>query len=632
MRSRRCCRPVRSGRPWSSGLDGPRPPRALDRRARITLACACGKSNTPVRAEVSLSMQSVEKWRSRLSAGSHGRAAGCATAWPARKIGDARRGEADSLATSSVENLWTRPPKSCRLPPTGSSGGTARNVERPGGTSSGAAQPAGKGWPLLRPSHVSRGESNSFKARRIARRRTLGDYLDRLSEFVAETRFGDMSPDAVAAVKDVMLDTFGVMIAGSRLPDNAAFAKLAAQRSGRATATILGHQLKAEPMLATLVNATAGVSLEMDEGNSSGGGHPAIHVLPGALATAEEMGVGGRELIESILVGYEAGSRIGGATRLRHGINPLTHRRWDIHPHGPYATLSTAVAVAKLKNYTPGQVRAVINLASSMSPANTWTPCFEGATIRNLFSGRSGFQGILAVHLYECGYTGLRDGPTDIFGSILGEQFDQEAVVEGLGKGEYRIQRNYFKFHACCRINHPALDAVMQACQGADFTPHDVESVEVVTPTMHPGMLGDYPHNMLGAKFNVPYAVAAAVVRRATDVTSFYQEAIDSDRIRSLAGKVRVTVDPDAPASPTGSQGPLAVVSIHLKDGRTLEGTTSIVRGDYGNRVPREELLDKFHFLNDDILGRKRTDAVIRSTDRLEELRDVRELTSLLGG
>ena len=35
-------------------------------------------------------------------------------------------------------------------------------------------------------------------------------------------------------------------------------------------------------MLATLVNATAGVALEMDEGNRFGGGHPAIHCLPGA--------------------------------------------------------------------------------------------------------------------------------------------------------------------------------------------------------------------------------------------------------------------------------------------------------------------------------------------------------------
>ena len=108
----------------------------------------------------------------------------------------------------------------------------------------------------------------------------------------------------------------GAIVAGSRLEENAALARLAAEKSGPATATIFGHSAKAEPMLATLVNSTAGVALEMDEGNRFGGGHPAIHSLPGAVAVAEEMGSTGRELVESILVGYEVESRVGGATRV----------------------------------------------------------------------------------------------------------------------------------------------------------------------------------------------------------------------------------------------------------------------------------------------------------------------------
>ena len=41
--------------------------------------------------------------------------------------------------------------------------------------------------------------------------------------------------------------------------------------------------MKSDSLLATFTNATAGVALEMDEGNRLGGGHPAIHVVPGAL-------------------------------------------------------------------------------------------------------------------------------------------------------------------------------------------------------------------------------------------------------------------------------------------------------------------------------------------------------------
>ena len=447
----------------------------------------------------------------------------------------------------------------------------------------------------------------------------MSDYLDILSEFVAETRYEDLSPEAVAAVKDVTLDTAGAIVAGSRVPENAALAKLMAQRSGTATSTIFGHDLKAEPMLASLVNGTAGVALEVDEGNRFGGGHPAIHCLPGAVAVAEEMGARGQQLIESILVGYEVESRMGVATRLRP----------NVHSHGNWGAIGTAVAVAKLRNYKPSQVRTVINLAASMSPANAWTPAFKGATVRNLYSGRSGLQGILAVDVYESGFTGLDDGPSDVFGTIIGESFDTDLVVKDLN-GEYRIQQNYFKFYACCRLNHPSLEAVLGVRQREDFAPEEVEAVDIVTRSMLAGMLGDYPSNMLSAKFNVPYAVAATIVRNGADVNTFYPETINDGRIREMADKVHIKVDPELSAG--REDGPMVKATIRLKDGRVLEGDTNIVRGDYGNRVPRQKLLDKFHFLNDDILGQERVQALIKTVDRLEQLPDVREMTSLLGG
>ena len=447
----------------------------------------------------------------------------------------------------------------------------------------------------------------------------MADYLDTLSEFVARTHLKDLRREVKSAVSDVVLDTLGAIVGGSRLPENAAFARLAAKRSSPATATIFGHSEKAEPMYATLVNATAGVALEMDEGNRFGGGHPAIHVLPGAVAVAEEMGASGRQLAEAILVGYEVESRVGGATVPRD----------NVHSHGHWGTIGTAAAVAKLRDYSPEQVRSVINLAASMSPANTWTPCFEGATIRNLYPGRSGLQGILADHLFQCGFTGLADGPTDVFGSILGESFDPQAAVRGLG-GTYRIEQNYFKFYACCRYNHPALEAVLSLRRREKLSPEQVEAVDVVTALYPAGMVGDYPRNMLGAKFSIPYAVAAALVRDAADVPAFFAKAMDDGRIRALAA--RVSVEPDPEMSARSDDSLTARVSVRLKDGRVLSETTGIVRGDAGNPVPREELVDKFFSLTTDILGQERAQAVVETVDRLEGLSDVGELTTLLRG
>ena len=108
------------------------------------------------------------------------------------------------------------------------------------------------------------------------------NYLDQLSEFVAELRWEDLHPSTIAAAKDVALDTAGAMIAGSRLDENANFARLAANLSGPGNSTVVGHPHRVQPVWATMVNATAGVSLEMDEGSRIGGGHPSIHVTPGS--------------------------------------------------------------------------------------------------------------------------------------------------------------------------------------------------------------------------------------------------------------------------------------------------------------------------------------------------------------
>lgn len=449
----------------------------------------------------------------------------------------------------------------------------------------------------------------------------MSDYLDTLAAFASETGFDDLSPEAVEAAKIIILDTIGAMLAGSRLPENAAFAQMISERSGPATATLFGHGLRAEPMMATLVNATVGVSLEVDEGNRFGGGHPSIHTVPGTIAVAEELGLSGRNVIEAALVGYEVCSRLGGATRVR----------LHVHSHGLWGTMGTATAVARLHNFDAGQMKAVINLAASMSPANTWTPAFEGATIRNLYPGRSGFQGILAVHLHRCGYTGLADGPSDVYEKILAESFDREKTVEGLG-GEYRIQQNYFKMYACCRLNHPSVEAVLDARQREAFAAEDVQEIEIDVPApILSGMFGDYPDNMLAAKFNVPYAVSASVVQGDAKLEAFYPDSIGDERIQDLASRIRVNMG-EAPVSPA-STIPLAVATVKLRDGREIKGQTATsLRGDYGNRVPKEEIIEKFHYLADDVLGHSRAEEVVDAVQRLDQMEDIRELTSLVGG
>jgi 2-methylcitrate dehydratase PrpD len=433
-------------------------------------------------------------------------------------------------------------------------------------------------------------------------------------------RFDDLSESAVTAAKAVVLDTLGAILAGSRLGENQKLADLAIERSGTRTATVIGRARKTDPMFAALANGTAGVALEVDEGNRWGGGHPSIHVLPAALAVAEELVADGTRFIEALIAGYEVCSRIGGATRVRP----------NVHSHGTWGTAGAAVAVARLLGHEVGALRDVINLATSMSPANTWTPCFEGATIRNLYPGRAGLQGILATHLLDCGFTPIADAPSDVYGTILAEDFDPAAAVAGLGDDDrvavYRIERNYFKFHACCYYNHPALDAVHRLLRETEVTAGDVARITVTSIPFVTRMADPEPPNMLAAKFSIPYAVAAAVVRRDTFIDAFLDDARQDVQVESLAQRVTVQGDEGMAIR---DDGVTARVAIALHDGRTLAGETRVAHGDAADPPDRGERLSKFTTLAEPVIGATKAGKVVAAVDRLETLKDIRELTKL---
>ena len=203
-------------------------------------------------------------------------------------------------------------------------------------------------------------------------------------------------------------------------------------------------------------------------------------------------------------------------------------------------------------------MREVINLSASMTPANTWTPALAGATIRNLYPGRSAFQGILAVDLATPASPGSRMRRPTCTGRSL--RIVRPAVAVD-GRGEpYRIEENYFKFYACCRYNHFALDAIAAMRRAHPFSSEEVAAVHVTTIPFGHRMADNDPASLLAAKLSVPYAVAATLVLGHAGLDAFAAPALADPRIRELARRVEVTADPEM--GPRRTDYPSACVRI----------------------------------------------------------------------
>ncbi len=447
----------------------------------------------------------------------------------------------------------------------------------------------------------------------------MSDYLSKLAAFAADLRFEDLPVEVVAHSKLAIADTLAVIAAGSREEEIRQLTHRLAGCGG-GPATLLGSGAKTGVLHAALINGTAGTFLELDEGNQFGRGHPAIHVLPAVLAVAEEGRLSGRDLILATVIGYEVGTRIGIASRIR----------MSMHPHGTWGTVGAAVAVGKLFGYAAPRFREAINLASCLALATSRKTMLQGATVRNTYAGISNHMGVLAHHLVSSGFTGEADGLATVYGSVISESFDTAEMMSELGE-RFEIARNYFKKHACCRYNHASLDAllnIMARFPSGRPDPALVVDIQVSTYSLAAQLCDQSPRNMLAAKFSIPFAMATTLIHGHAGVASFASAAVKDAAVQALSLKVRVTEDPALTAMMPARRP--ARVRLTLIDGTVLEAQALVNKGDLEDPYSKAELKDKYLDLSAPVWGEKAARAVYEMIGEMEHLPDVNHLTALI--
>ena len=441
----------------------------------------------------------------------------------------------------------------------------------------------------------------------------MTDYLDQVSEFVADTAFDDLPDPAIERARRVITDTIAAIAAGSAEPEVVALTTRMATQGG--PSSVIGAARRAQPTTAAFLNGTSGTFLELDEGNQFSRGHPGIHALPSALAVAEDQRASGQDFLTAIVLGYEIGARIGIAAK----ILPT------MHPHGTWGTVGSAVAVAKLMGANAGQVRELINIASTLGLATSRQTMLQGGTVRNSFAGFSGQMGIMAWEMLESGFTGEADGLSTIWGKVISTEWRPEEMTAELGS-RYEIARNYFKRHACCRYNHGTLDAMAMIdneCGG--LRAEDIDRIRVETYSLAAELSDPSPKNTLAGKFSVPFAVASTLMNQSSGVESFTWEKIRDPAIQAFADKVEVLEDPALTAMMPDFRP--SRVTVRLHNGTELCAEAKTNRGDTEDPYNDDELDRKYTELSGRVWGTTVANSVYDNCFAIERLTDVNELT-----
>lgn len=438
-----------------------------------------------------------------------------------------------------------------------------------------------------------------------------------LAKFVRNLSIDDLSKGVCDQGLRVIRDTLGTMLAGAALPEVRELAEMVSSLGCSGCSTLMGRKQTTSPHIAALVNGTGAVSLELDEGNQYATNHPAVHVLPVTLAAAEEWNRSGIEFLIAFIAGYEVAVRIGSATHLREAV----------HPFGTHAIVGTAAAVSRLLGLDVEQIAQAMDLAAGICIASSQTAANTGASVRNLITGLTNHNGLLAPLLVRAGFTGEPGSFNVVFGSILGDSFKDDELGDDLGR-EFYINRNYFKIHACSRWNHAPIEAMAALIAGASFEAEDVEKITVWTYDPATRLSWNDPTNGYAAKHSIPYSVAVRLVRGANDLKAYSENTISDPHIKAIARRVVVREDPALTAMLPDLRP--ARVEVILRNGRILTETVERPRGGFDNPLTEDELTDKFRNLAGITLTAPSVAALEKMLANLPNVEDITAISSLL--
>src|SRR3954452_2142411 len=121
----------------------------------------------------------------------------------------------------------------------------------------------------------------------------MGRQIEELARFVARTRCEDIPEWVRAHARLVLLDTLGVILAGSLRPEVAALRERLGAGAGSGATVYASGWPHSDPRTAALLNGVAGRAIELCEGLRLVSGQAAMQVLPAVLAVGEQARCGG---------------------------------------------------------------------------------------------------------------------------------------------------------------------------------------------------------------------------------------------------------------------------------------------------------------------------------------------------
>jgi 2-methylcitrate dehydratase PrpD len=376
-----------------------------------------------------------------------------------------------------------------------------------------------------------------------------------LAAFALGLRAADLRGTDDERLRLLIVDHLAAAFAGATTATARAVRSFTVESSRRGTAAVIGSPHRCTPAAAAFANAVAAHAAELDDTHEPTLTHPGAVVIAAALAVADESSEVD-EVLTAILAGYEVMTRIAAA------CNAARVARNGFHPTAVFGGFGAAAAVARICKLPLQQLLAAWGIVLSRAGGSMqFADEPHGGEVKPLHAGFAAESGVIAVELARRGLATplcAIDGRYGI-GNLFARGVTEEAIMV---HRPFAIHSVALKLYPSCRMLHAAIEAVL-ACLSADArSPCAIARITVGGPSkLADQHMQHDPHTPTGARYSLPYAVAAAIDSGPESLQPFDNVARPSPAILALAQRVTAIVDAEAEARFPNEIGSSAIVT-----------------------------------------------------------------------
>lgn len=455
----------------------------------------------------------------------------------------------------------------------------------------------------------------------------------KLAKFAVNLKFEDLPENVVFQAKLNILNILGKALAGYKVNLAKPYLNLAMSiGGGKEDATLIGNGRKIACAPAAFFNSSLATMLDYDDTLHWALVHPGNAAISAALATGELTKKNGKDIITSVVLGYEIGGRISLA------IQPTMERFHKVWGLGNQA-FAAAPPAGKMLNLTEEQMTSTLGITGTYAIVpSAWKYLGEGTRPMREVKMGWGWSCMVGVVAALAAREGLRMlQPSNILEGEEGwyimhgsDKCEFNKMTEELGT-RWDILKTAIKAYPACYLIFGPCDATKEALEKERIRIKDIEKIIVKGGRWIKERLSDYePKGVVDAQFSTQWAIAMVIMGIPPGPEWCSEERLYDPNARQLAKKVILELDPDADRAWLEEGKSLNTVEIFTKGGKKVSGFVDHPKGEQPNPFTPDEIRDTFKRLAAYVLNPMQINKIVDMVENLEKLKNISELTALL--